>query len=48
MLQVVADRLGVVANRLEELDYNLVLVLLVHLGEDLLVVELRLLEEEHP
>lgn len=45
MLQVVADRLGVVANKLEELDYNLVLV---HLGEDLLVVELRLLEEEHP
>ena len=45
MLQVVADRLGVVANRLEELDYNLVLV---PLGEDLLVVELRLLEEEHP
>ena len=45
MLQVVADRLEVVANMLEELDYNLVLV---HLGEDLLVVELRLLEEEHP
>ena len=48
MLQVVADRLGVVANKLEELDYKLVLVHLVHLGEDLLVVELRLLEEEHP
>ena len=45
MLQVEADRLGVVANKLEELDYNLVFV---HLGEDLLVVELHLLEEEHP